>query len=96
LAATRAEGRRRGGISRSKAARVLPAETTDAPLRTAVEIVAALEATFNQVRKGLIDAKIGNCLAIVAGVSLRAIQGIDLEKLNDRLEELEARVGKVR
>jgi hypothetical protein len=88
-AARRAEGRRRGGRSRCKPAATLPPDSPDLPLRTAADIVALLELTINQVRKGTVDTRIANCVGLLAGQLLRAIEGGELEK---RMAELEARL----
>jgi hypothetical protein len=93
LAPERAEGRRRGGVARTRTAVTLPADTPDLPLRTVGDIVRALGLTFNHVRTGRLDARVGNCLGVLAGVLLRAIQGDELEQ---RLAALEARHGRGR
>jgi hypothetical protein len=87
LAAQRAEGRKRGGVVRSAKAATLPADAGDLPLRTVADVVDALTATFNQVRTGRLDARVGNCLGVLAGVILKALEGGEVER---RLAELEA------
>jgi hypothetical protein len=89
MAARRAEGRRRGGKVRSKPAAVLPRSTPDLPLRTVADIAAMLGATINQVRRGELDPKVGNCLAVLSGQLLRALEGGELAQ---RLAALEARL----
>jgi hypothetical protein len=88
LAAERAEGRRRGGVVRTRTAVTLPADAPDLPLRTAGDIVRALGLTFNHVRTGRLDARVGNCLGVLAGVLLRAVEVGELE---ERIAALEAR-----
>ena len=88
LAARRAEGRRRGGLNRSKPAATLPPDTPDLPLKTVADVVALLGQSINQVRTGRLDARVGNCLGVLAGVLLRAIEGGELEQ---RIGALEAR-----
>jgi hypothetical protein len=83
----RAEGQRRGGVSRSRREPTLPADTPDSPLRTVADVVAAVETTFNAVRTGRLGARVGNCLAVLCQVQLKAIEGGDLER---RLAALEA------
>jgi hypothetical protein len=78
LAGRRAEARRAGGRERSRKAAVLPAGTADAPLATAGDVAAFLGQTINQVRKGQLDPKVGNCLGVLAGVLLRALEEGDL------------------
>jgi hypothetical protein len=80
LAVKRAEGRRRGGRARSRPAAVLPPGTPDLPLKTVADVVTLLAETINQVRRGQLDAKVGNCLGVLAGVLLRAIEGGEMEK----------------
>src|SRR5690349_7438754 len=87
LAEARAEGRRQGGVNRSKPAATLPADSPDLPLRTVADVVAALAATINQVRTGRLGVGVGNCLGVLAGVLLKAIEGSDLEQ---RIAALEA------
>ena len=86
-AEARADGRRRGGLSRSRKAAVLTPDTPDAPLGTMQEVVAFLGATANRVAKGVLDVKVGNCLALLCGQLVRALEKGNLEA---RLEALEA------
>jgi hypothetical protein len=65
----------------------LPSDTPDLPLRTVADVIAALGETMNQVRTGRIDARVGNCLGVLAGVLLKAIEGGDLERRIAALEE---------
>jgi hypothetical protein len=88
MAKERDEGRRRGGVARSRKAVTLPPDTPDLPLRSVQDVVSALAETYNAVRTGRLDAKIGNCLGVLAGVLLRAIEGSELEQ---RIAALEAR-----
>src|SRR5262245_12640984 len=57
-----AAARRRGGQMRTAQLRIatMPETTPDLPLRTVQDIIAAVETTFNAVRRGQLDAKIGN------------------------------------
>jgi hypothetical protein len=59
------------------------------------DVTAALAEAYNGVRTGRLDARVGNCLGVLAGVLLKAIEGGELEQ---RVTELEARrtVGPVR
>ena len=88
LAAERTEGRRKGGVARTRTAVTLPADTPDLPLRSVGDIVRALGLTFNHVRTGRLDARVGNCLGVLAGVLLRAVEVGELE---ERIAALEAR-----
>ena len=88
LAAKRAEGRRRGGINRSRPAATLPPDMPDLTLKSVEDVAAALAETFNQVRKGRIAVNVGNCVGVLSNVLLKAIEGGDLER---RITELEMR-----
>jgi hypothetical protein len=68
-----------GGRERSQRATTLPPDTADLPLRSVVDVVAALGEAYNAVRTGRLDARVGNCLGVLAGVLLKAIEGGELE-----------------
>lgn len=87
LAADRAEGRRKGGVARSAKASTLPPDTPDLPLNTVGDVTAALAEAYNGVRTGRLDARVGNCLGVMAGALLKAIGEADLER---RIAALEA------
>lgn len=91
IAGRRREGQRRGGRERSRRAATLPPDTPDLPLATVQDVRAALAEVFNAVRVGRIDPKVGNCLALVAGQLVRAIEGGELEKRVAALEARQAR-----
>jgi hypothetical protein len=57
----------------------------DVPLESVGDVVKALAGTFNQVRKGEVDPKTGNCLGLLAGQLLRALQEGELA---DEIEAL--------
>src|SRR4051812_14467574 len=76
----RAEGRRQGGITRSARMATLPTDPPDLPLRSVADVTAALAEAYNAVRTGRMDARVGNCLGVLAGVLLKAIEGGDLEQ----------------
>jgi hypothetical protein len=77
IAAQRDEARQRGARQTRRRRRkiALPPDTADLPLSCAEEVIAALAVTFNDVRKGAVDARVGNCLGLLAGTLLRAFQG---------------------
>jgi hypothetical protein len=58
---------------------VLPSGTSDLPLTDVKEVAVALADTFNKVRRGEIDLRVGHCLAALAGQMLRAFQ-VDTER----------------
>jgi hypothetical protein len=92
LAGKRAAGRRKGGKVRSRPAAVLP-DAADLPCGTVVEVVALVGRTINDVRQGRLDARIGNCIGVLAGVLLRALEGDDLAR---QLDEMQAEIERVR
>jgi hypothetical protein len=51
------------------------------------EARAALADTFNRVRRGELDFRIGNCLGMLAGQILKAVEKADIEA---RLAAVEA------
>jgi hypothetical protein len=77
-------------VNRSQGQRTatLPPDTPDLPLKTVGDVIAVLAVTMNQVRTGRLGVNVGNCLGVLAGVLLRAIEGGDFEQ---RLAALEAR-----
>jgi hypothetical protein len=63
-------------------------------LKSVADVVVALEVTFNAVRVGKLDARVGNCLGVLAGIQLKALGLSDHE---ERLAALEAQLaGRVR
>jgi hypothetical protein len=86
-----AEGRRRGGLNRSRPATRLPVDTPDAPLASVQDVAAFLAVTMNQVRTGRVGVNIGNCLFVGAGVLLKALQ---TETQEQRIAALEAALGR--
>jgi hypothetical protein len=66
----------------------LPPDAPDLPLNSVCDVVRLLGETINQVRTGRLGVNVGNCVGVLAGVLLKAIEGGDLEQ---RLAALEAR-----
>jgi hypothetical protein len=89
VAAKRAEGRKAGGRKRSRPAAVLPTDAADVPLTCVRDVVTLLGDTVNRVRKGELDAKVGNCLGVLSGVLLRALEEGDLA---EQIRELRASI----
>jgi hypothetical protein len=87
LADRRAEGRRRGGLNRSRPAVTLPRATPDAPLESVQDVARFLAVTLNQARTGRVGVNVANCLFVGAGVLLRALETSDLERRIAALEE---------
>src|SRR5262245_649174 len=83
------EGRRQGGVSRSKTAAALAIDAPDAPLATVSDVAAFLAQTCNLVRKGRLDVKIANAIGVLASTLLRALEGAEVEA---RIDALEARL----
>lgn len=81
-----------GGKQRSKPAAVLPADTNDLPLATVQDCAAMLGQTINHVRKGQLDPRIGNCLAVLTAQLLRALEEGEIQQLAARVAELESRL----
>jgi hypothetical protein len=88
-AGERRAARRRGGITRSRRAAVLPETEPDAPLNTVADVVSLLGVTINQTRRGQLDVKVANALSSLTNVLLRGISQGDLEQ---RLAAVEARL----
>jgi len=84
-AAERASARQAGG--RKGKAAVLPPETPLLPVRTAGEVIELLAETIHQVRTGQLDPRVGNCIAYLSGIVLKATEQGEMEQ---RLAALEA------
>jgi hypothetical protein len=84
----RQRSRSRGGKAAHKKAAVLPADAPDAPLGTVADVVAFLGQTANHVRKGELDHRVGNCLAVICGQLLKALLPSDLARELAELRQL--------
>jgi hypothetical protein len=82
----RAAARRKGGQAAVRRAAVLPADTPEAPLKTSADVAVFLGATVNRVCRGELDAKIGNCVAVLCGQLLRTLEGVELAARVEALE----------
>jgi hypothetical protein len=82
--------RRAGGLRRSRPAAVLPRETPNHPLGNTTEVSALLAETINQVRRGVLDPRVANCMGQLLNVLLRSLEQGPLE---ERLARLEASLG---
>jgi len=79
--------RRAGGITRSRAAAVLPFGTPDHPLGNTKEVSAFLADSINQLRRGQLDPRVANGMGYLTNVLLRALEQGPLE---ERLAKIEA------
>jgi hypothetical protein len=82
---------RKGGRARSRGAATLPADTPDLALTCVPDVVAALGVTINQVRRGEVDAKLGNCIGLLCSTLRRALTGDEVERRIRALEEWRTR-----
>ena len=79
-------GRPKGTYTRKPPA-VLPMTTPDIPLACVTDVLALIAQTVNQVRRGEVDVKVGNCIGVLCSVAVRALTG---EQFEQRLAALEA------
>lgn len=75
-----------GGRARSRKLATLAADAPDLPLAVPRDMLAALADTFNRVRRGELDPRVGNCLGLLAGQIMKALE---LTDLGERIAELE-------
>jgi hypothetical protein len=78
--------RRAGGITRSRAAEVLPCDTPDHPLGNTKQVSLLLADSINQLRRGQLDPRVANAMGYLASVLLKALD----QRLEERLTLLEA------
>jgi hypothetical protein len=78
--------RRAGGITRSRLAVVLPADTPDHPLGNSTEVSPLLSDSINRLRRGQLDPRVADGLGYLASVLLRALEQGPLEERIARLE----------
>jgi hypothetical protein len=79
--------RRAGGITRTRAAAVLPADTPDHPLGDTNQVSVLLADSINRLRRGQLDPRVANAMGYLASVLLKALENA---KIEDRLAHLEA------
>jgi hypothetical protein len=87
-AARRREARAAGGRTRLRPRATLPPDTPDVPLLTLDDCKRAIEATFNLVRRGQVDVKVGNALGFLVGVQRSIVVGVEQAAEIERLREL--------
>jgi hypothetical protein len=70
-------GRKRGGRTRGEQVKGKPAavsgDTEDVALESIQDVIALLAATINAVRRGKMEPKVGNCLGVLAGQLIKAL-----------------------
>jgi hypothetical protein len=81
--------RRAGGITRSRAATVLPCDTPDHPLGDTNQ-VSVLADSINRLRRGQLDPRVANAMGYLASVLLKALEN---ERIEDRLARLDPVTG---
>lgn len=86
-AGERQRARKQGGRARSKKAACLGPGAPDEPLRTPADVSAFLARATNQVIRGELDPKIGNCAGYLVGLLLKSLEVGDLEERLAALEQ---------
>lgn len=86
-AAERAAAQRTGGLNNNRSA-VLPPDTANLAVGTAEEVVGLLGVTIDQVRVGLLDARVANTIGYLSGVLLRALDVGELQRRVAALEDV--------
>jgi hypothetical protein len=80
--------RSRGGKN-AHVPRILPTPATpEVPLETLQDVGRLLATTINEVRRGLLDVKIGNCVAALAGCLTKTLQDMEESEIAAQVEEL--------
>src|SRR5262245_60330037 len=80
MAKARRAGRKAGGVNRSRKAAILPANSPDLPLSSVTDVASFLATAINEVRRGQLDPRVGNCIGVLAGQLLKALEGSLLEE----------------
>lgn len=86
-AAKRAEGRRAGGIERSRKVALLPAKQPDIPLKTIADLVKLQELTINALLRGKLSTRLATTIFYGTSVLASLIQR---GSLGDRLAAIES------
>lgn len=81
------KARQRGGLARSRPAKVLSAETPDAPLTNSMQVSGLLAESINAVRKGHLDSRVANAVGYLCQVLLRALEQGPMEERMMRIEK---------
>jgi hypothetical protein len=79
--------RRAGGITRSRLAVVLPADTPNQALENTTDVSALLSDSINRLRRGQLDPRVANAMGYLSSVLLRSLEQGPVE---ERLAKIEA------
>jgi hypothetical protein len=79
--------RRAGGITRSRSAVVLSADTPDHPLGNTPDVSTFLADSINRLRRGQLDPRVANAMGYLTSVLLRSLEQGPVE---ERLAKIEA------
>jgi hypothetical protein len=87
------KARSKGGKN-SHPPRILPTTATaEVQLETLQDVSRLLATTINEVRRGLLDVKVGNCVAALATCLAKTLQDAEESEVAVQLEELKRLVG---
>jgi hypothetical protein len=85
--------RRAGGITRSRAAEVVPCDTPDHPLGDTKQVSLLLADSINRLRRGQLHPRVANAMGYLASILLKALEG---GRIEERLAHLEAVISRDR
>jgi hypothetical protein len=87
------EARSRGGKN-AHVPRIIPTTATpEVQLETLQDVSRLLATTINEVRRGLLDVRVGNCVAALATCLAKTLQDAEESEIAVQLEELKRLVG---
>jgi hypothetical protein len=89
--AQRRRGQSRGGRRAHRGAAFVPRGTPHWELRTPAQVREALATLVNMTVRGQLDTKAGNCATYMLATLLRSIEGDELAKRIEQLEQLAER-----
>ncbi len=87
-AARRKAAQRKGGKNAHKPIATIPPEAVKLAFKRSMDVVDALEEVFDEVRKGIVDYRIGQTLAVLAATMLKALQYKESVDLDDQIAAL--------
>ncbi len=91
-AKARREARKKGGKNAHKPIAAIPPEAVRLAFKRSMDVVDALEEVFDEVRKGIVDYRIGQTLAILASTMLKALQYKESDDQDARIADLAHRL----